>query len=171
MSDAATSSNPAVYQLRVVLAGVSPLIWRRLLVPAETTIAELHAVLRAAFGWGGEHLHRFVIHGREYGISSLGGAGFRDDAREIRLSGFGFRVGERFAYDYDFTDGWRHDLRVERILAAERGRSSRAVPVVGVPAHLRIAADPPRPAGSGDRSAPCQAPVSVVQWRGALRAP
>ncbi|MGH3701030.1 MAG: plasmid pRiA4b ORF-3 family protein [Pseudonocardiaceae bacterium] len=154
-----------------MLAGVSPLIWRRLLVPAETTIAELHAVLRAAFGWGGEHLHRFVIHGREYGISSLGGAGFRDDAREIRLSGFGFRVGERFAYDYDFTDGWRHDLRVERILAAERGRSSRAVPVVGVPAHLRIAADPPRPAGSGDRSAPCQAPVSVVQWRGALRAP
>ncbi|MGH3722050.1 MAG: plasmid pRiA4b ORF-3 family protein [Pseudonocardiaceae bacterium] len=85
MSDAATSSNPAVYQLRVVLAGVSPLIWRRLLVPAEATIAELHAVLQAAFGWGGEHLHRFVIHGTEYGISSLGGPGFRDDARGICL--------------------------------------------------------------------------------------
>jgi hypothetical protein len=52
-----------------VLRGVSPLIWRRLLVPATTTIADLHAVLPAAFGWADEHLHRFVIHGREYGIS------------------------------------------------------------------------------------------------------
>ena len=58
-------------------AGVSPLIWRRLLVPGETTIAEWHAVLQATFGWGGEHLHRFVIHGTGYGISYLGGVGFR----------------------------------------------------------------------------------------------
>lgn len=55
----------SVYQLRVVVAGISPLIWRRLLVPAEATIAELHAVLQLAFGWGGQHLHRFEIHGRE----------------------------------------------------------------------------------------------------------
>ena len=31
---------PNVYQLRVVVRGVSPLIWRRLLVPADTTIAD-----------------------------------------------------------------------------------------------------------------------------------
>ena len=34
------------YQLRVVVRGVSPLIWRRLLVPADTTIAGLHALPR-----------------------------------------------------------------------------------------------------------------------------
>jgi pRiA4b ORF-3-like protein len=81
MSDAATSPNLAVYQLRVVMVGISPLIWRRLLIPADTTIAGLHTVLQTAFGWGGEHLHRFVIHGTEYGISYVGGSGFRDDAR------------------------------------------------------------------------------------------
>ena len=32
--------------------------------------------------WSGEHLHRFVIHGAEYGISYVDGPGFRDDARE-----------------------------------------------------------------------------------------
>ena len=63
---------PSVYQLRVVVRGVSPLIWRRLLIPADTTIAGLHAVLQIAFGWNGDHLHRFVVHGREYGIGSAG---------------------------------------------------------------------------------------------------
>jgi len=47
-----------VYQLRVMVRGVSPLIWRRLLIPADsTTIAGLHAVLQIAFGWNGDHLH------------------------------------------------------------------------------------------------------------------
>ena len=58
---------PSVYQLRVVVRGVSPLIWRRLLIPADTTIADLHAVLQVAFGWTGRHLHWFVVQGREYG--------------------------------------------------------------------------------------------------------
>ncbi len=39
---------PRVYLVR----GVSPLIWRRLLIPADTTIAGLHAVLQIAFGLG-----------------------------------------------------------------------------------------------------------------------
>ena len=36
---------PSVYQLRVVLRGVSPLIWRRL-IPADTTIAGLWCCVR-----------------------------------------------------------------------------------------------------------------------------
>ncbi len=35
-----------VYQLRVVLAGISPIVWRRLLVPAETSVADLHAIMQ-----------------------------------------------------------------------------------------------------------------------------
>jgi Plasmid pRiA4b ORF-3-like protein len=108
-------ASPSLYQLRVVLHGISPLIWRRVLIPAGTTIAELHAVLQTAFGWSGEHLHRFVIHGREYGISYVGGPGFRDDARQIRLGELGLRLGERFTYEYNFTAGWQADLRVEQI--------------------------------------------------------
>lgn len=37
-----------VYQLRVVQAGISPMVWRRLLVPAETSIAGLHEILQLA---------------------------------------------------------------------------------------------------------------------------
>jgi len=103
---------PTVYQLRVVLREISPIIWRRLLVPAETTLAGLHDILQVAFGWSDEHLHRFVVHGADYDY----------DLAAVRLVDLGLRETERFVYDYDFTDFWRHDLRVEQVLAAEPGR-------------------------------------------------
>jgi len=116
---------PSVYQLRVVVRGVSPLIWRRLLIPADTTIAGLHAVLQIAFSWNGDHLHRFVVHGREYGIAYPGGPSFGDDPRRVRLGDLGLRRTERCTYHYDFTAGWCLDLRVEQIridLAAQKGQ-------------------------------------------------
>lgn len=111
-----------VYQLRVVINGVSPLIWRRLLVPAQSTIAQLHTILQAAFGWDAEHLHRFVVHGTEYGIYQVGGPWFRDDARTVHLGELGLRVGEKFSYEYNFFASWQLDLRVEQIRSAEPGR-------------------------------------------------
>ena len=113
---------PSVYQLRVVVFGVSPLIWRRLLVPADTTIAGLHAVLQIAFGWTGTHLHRFVVQGREYDIGYVGGPSFGDDPRKVRLGDLGLRRTERFTYHYDFTAGWCLDLRVEQVVPAVPGR-------------------------------------------------
>ena len=68
--------SPGILQLRAVLRGISPLIWRRLLVPSDTSIAQLHEVLQAAFGWEDMHLHRFEIPGREYGLSREGGIFF-----------------------------------------------------------------------------------------------
>ena len=67
------AASPGVYRLRAVLHAVSPLILRRLLVSGESTVADLHTIVQTAFGWGGEHLHRFVIHGAEYGINYVGG--------------------------------------------------------------------------------------------------
>jgi hypothetical protein len=115
-------SGGEIYQLRVVIAGISPLIWRRLLVAADTTIAELHTILQTVFGWSGEHLHRFVIHGTDYGISYAGSEGFRDDARTVRLEDLGLRLGERFSYEYNYFAAWTCDLRLEQIQAGEPGR-------------------------------------------------
>jgi hypothetical protein len=112
-----------VFRLRAVVTGISPLIWRRLEVAVGTTVAGLHAIVQAVFGWSGEHLHRFVIGGTEYGISYLGGPGFRDDARQVHLAGLGLRKGERFTYEYNFSAAWRVDLRVEQIACAQPGRA------------------------------------------------
>jgi len=111
-----------VYQLRLVIAGISPLIWRRLEVPADTTIAGLHAIIQTVFGWSGEHLHQFVIAGTEYGICYDGGPWFRDDARKVHLAGLGLRERERFSYEYNFFAPWCAGLRVEQITGAQAGR-------------------------------------------------
>jgi hypothetical protein len=124
---AATPTAPdRVYQLKVSLRGISPLVWRRLLVRADTTIAQLHAILQIAMGWEDEHLHRFHIHGRDYGIAYSGGLSFRDDPHQVRLADFRLRKGERFRYEYDLTDCWQHDVRLEQVLAHDpKGRYPR----------------------------------------------
>jgi len=60
-----TAVKPLVYQLKVVLQGISPMIWRRMLVQSDSTIADLHYILQIAMGWTDSHLHRFVIHAKQ----------------------------------------------------------------------------------------------------------
>jgi hypothetical protein len=109
--------SPAVYQLRIRLDRISPLIWRRLLVSDATTIAELHAIIQIAFDWSDSHLHQFVIHGKHYGTAYLGGPCFADNPDQIRLADFRFRTEERFFYEYNFHIPWRHEIRVEQIVS------------------------------------------------------
>jgi len=111
-----------LYQLRVALGGVSPLVWRRLLIASETSIAQLHEILQLVFDWSGEHMHRFHIHGRDYGISQLGGLVFDEDARQVPLSRFQLHCGERFRYEYDFIANWKLDIRLEKRLPLDPGR-------------------------------------------------
>jgi hypothetical protein len=58
------SSEVKVYQIRVYLRQISPVIWRRLLVRSDSTIADLHYTLQIAMGWDDSHLNRFVIRGK-----------------------------------------------------------------------------------------------------------
>jgi hypothetical protein len=110
----------AIYQLRLVLAGISPMIWRRLLVSNETTIAQLHQYIQVAFNWSGEHWHRFRIHGKDYGIGYLGGIGLDDNPHAVRLSRFRLHPRESFHYEYDFIANWRVDMRLEEILPQDQ---------------------------------------------------
>ena len=83
-----TESCPlAIYQLRVVLCGVSPMIWRRLLVRSDTNLAQLHQVLQAAFGWGDYYLHEFRIHGKHLGSAAPRGAHLQLQTRTRVLNG------------------------------------------------------------------------------------
>jgi len=105
-----TTATPlSIYQLRIVLRGISPLIWRRVLLHSTTTLAHLHAILQILFAWSDEHLHSFHIHGREYGSNGA-------STRGIVLRDLGLHRGERFRYVYDFGAYWECDIRLEALL-------------------------------------------------------
>jgi Plasmid pRiA4b ORF-3-like protein len=53
---------PNVYQFRVVVQGISPLIWRRFSIRSDMSLATLHATLQIIFGWSDVHLHYFRRH-------------------------------------------------------------------------------------------------------------
>jgi hypothetical protein len=63
----------------VALHGISPLIWPRILVRSDCTVAELQATLQLFLGRSDDRLHRFMVHGREYSVSYAGGLSFSDD--------------------------------------------------------------------------------------------
>src|SRR4029453_306045 len=105
-----TTATPlSIYQLRIVLRGISPLIWRRVLVPGETTLGPPHAILQILFAWSDAHLHSFSIHGREYGSSGA-------STHPVRLHDLRLHRGERFRYVYDFGAYWECDIRLEALL-------------------------------------------------------
>ncbi len=98
------------FQLKIRLLGISPMIWRRVLVPSSVTLRELHGVLQVAMSWDSIHLFQFDIHAVNYGSRELHAA-----SSDIPLHDFGFRQNDRFAYIYDMGDYWKHEVRIEDI--------------------------------------------------------
>jgi Plasmid pRiA4b ORF-3-like protein len=99
-------------QIRVELRDVEPTVWRRLLVPDGITMAELAEILLIAMGWANAHLHLFEVGDKVYGSAD-------DEAEDDEIDESGVIVSDalgrhdRFAFDYDFGDGWEHDVVIE----------------------------------------------------------
>ncbi len=108
----------SVLQLKVRLLGISPMIWRRLLVPETMSLHELHGVLQVAMGWEGIHLFQLNIQGIMHSIPYLHGPAGVD----IPLSDFRFRRNGKFRYIYDMNCWWDHELRVEDHIYAVPGK-------------------------------------------------
>ena len=102
-----TSGIPGL-ELDVRIAEVEPEIWRRIRVPANTELCDLHLILQLAFDWENSHRHQFSI-----GIRSFGPEGTPDaeDYDGVRLSDL-VGPGSKLVYEYDFGDGWEHVIRV-----------------------------------------------------------
>lgn len=104
-----------IYTLRVVLRGISPLIWRQLKVPGSTSLADLHYIIQTIYRWDDGNLHQFHIYGKDYGINYIGSIGYADDADKVYIDDFAFDEGDKFSYEYNFFDHLMHDIRIESI--------------------------------------------------------
>lgn len=103
------------YFIKIALRNVSPMIWRRLRIPGNISLAQLHRVIQIAYTWDDDHLHQFHIYGKDYGISYIGGMSFSDNAHKIFLDDFNFDVGDKFTYEYNFFEHCIVDIRIENI--------------------------------------------------------
>jgi hypothetical protein len=116
-----------LYQLKITLKNIKPLIWRRIQV-RDCTLDKLHERIQTAMGWTNSHLYQFQINDSVYGDRWLlykifDEMGFKD-SRETTLSKMLPKSGERFLfeYEYDFGDCWTHEVLFEGCLRVEPGQ-------------------------------------------------
>jgi len=113
-----------VYQLKITLREARPPIWRRVLVTDATTLDQLHWIVQAAMGSTNSHLHQFIIDDEYYSQKDFElddwGHEVQNENR-VRLAALALAPKRKFTYEYDFGDGWEHEIMVEKVLAPEAG--------------------------------------------------
>ena len=111
-----------IYQLKVTLRESHPTIWRRVQAPGNLPLSRLHGVLQIVMGWTNSHMHQFKAGGHYYRIRE---PEFEEpkveDEHQARLNQIAPKVKDRFLYEYDFGDGWEHEIVVEKIMPPEKG--------------------------------------------------
>jgi hypothetical protein len=112
---------PSLYQLRIALQNILPPVWRRIVVPGRLRLNCLHDTLQIVMGWTDSHLHQFEKDGAVYSVpcpESEQDPEFAHviDSSRIRLDQLLTNEGDSLIYLYDFGDGWRHEVILEKIL-------------------------------------------------------
>jgi hypothetical protein len=110
-----------IYQIKITLRHVRPPVWRRILVPPDIKLPRLHDVFQVVMGWTDSHMHAFRMGNEQYGVSSGDFPDMFRSERNVRLDQLA-GVGGRLVYEYDFGDGWEHDILIEKSLPAEKGK-------------------------------------------------
>jgi len=127
-----------IHELKITLLGSKPPIWRRIAVPSDMRLSDLHEVIQIVMGWSNYHMHQFIVPNtqskptREELASldwqkryerltmcrdrcwsdprmELEGA---EDERKTKLRELAPAVKSKFTYEYDFGDGWEHQIEV-----------------------------------------------------------
>lgn len=108
-----------VYALKVTLLDTSPPVWRRILVPRDITLHNLHRTLQTVMGWTNSHLHQFVCRSPRLSDPRAGVGSKIANEKRTKLGEVIGTVGARLWYEYDFGDGWRHELLLEEVLLGD----------------------------------------------------
>src|SRR5579883_306838 len=111
----------SVLRLKVTLLEAHPPIWRRVEVPADMTLDELHDVLQVAMGWTDSHLHDFEKAGIRYAAPDPDGYDKAEDTAEVTIGALLKRRKEKLTYQYDSGDSWYHEVMLEEVAPAEAG--------------------------------------------------
>ena len=134
------------YQIKIKLIDSEPLIWRRVIVPAEITFKRLHDTIQFAMGWWDSHLYEFEFPEEKLRITcddesfdewkyySAKYKTVKPTKKEDPLGIIGRMLESKlkksqstkidkylakyttFEYVYDFGDHWQHKIQIERVI-------------------------------------------------------
>jgi len=137
-----------VYQFKIRLEWIKPSIWRRIQVPESYTFWDFHVAIQDAMGWEGYHCHSFKMTDPKTGkIIIISDEPDESDEEDFEENNFFKQAGMNFdhrfpiicnenkahissyfslsnkkaTYEYDFGDGWRHKIILEKVLSPEPG--------------------------------------------------
>jgi Plasmid pRiA4b ORF-3-like protein len=152
------SKKRSTYQIRIILRGLRPPIWRVLQVASDTRLADFNTVLQVAMGWSNIHLHQFEWQGMRYGIPDPDAPDDTCRESDFCLDELLLEAGDSLVYRYDFGGDWVHRVQLEKVLDFDerlplplclRGRRACPLEDVGGPpgykAFLGTFSDPAHP--------------------------
>lgn len=124
MDELKQKKSKIVFQFKITLREIKPVIWRRIQVPATYSFWDLHVAIQGAMGWTDSHLHEFKIINPEDGklhtmTIFLDGEPYCDDLcfdDDKKIYDYFSEKNKEAFYLYDFGDGWEHDIVLEQIL-------------------------------------------------------
>ena len=158
-----------ILQLKISLDQVRPPVWRRVQMPAGTSLGDLHRVNQVAFDWDGDHLHVFTVDEIHYSDPTYELMDCADE-ETTTLGSVLPRPGASIGYRYDLGDCWDHTVTLEKVLAPEPDRCYPTCTAGRGDAPVEDADPddplPPRPFHRDDinaRFAPLDSPASTAQ--------
>ena len=104
-----------IYQVQIVLKNSKPKIWRRVLVKSDVFLADFHEIIQVAMGWTDSHMHQFEKNRTFYAPKEFELEESKD-YRKVHLHTLLNREKEKIQYEYDFGDGWKHEIILEKLL-------------------------------------------------------
>lgn len=130
-------SNPI--KIKIDLEDMPFKIYRKLIIPSNITMADLHLVIQIAMGWENYHLFQFSDKKFDSTItvqSDIEEEDFFDEYKDDMISAEDLTLaeflthtnGKSFWYWYDFGDDWWHKISIQKLNKTEIN-SFKATPI------------------------------------------
>lgn len=107
------------YILHISIAFSDPLIWRRVQVPGELNLSQLHEVIQNAMGWSDSHVHQFLVGKISFEPTQKQNKpreSKRFDEANYKLYTLEEGMLFLFTYLYDAGEGWEHIISLEEVI-------------------------------------------------------
>ncbi len=108
-------SREKIYRLEIAIKGLSPTIWRDVVVPGDYSLRDLHLVLQSAMGWENCHRHAFALGNEPFPLDDAGSTEHEAYEAETKIADLLKRNGPALRYLYDFNDNWEHTVSVKTV--------------------------------------------------------